>query len=75
MPSRKNQYTKKTEHYNDSEPGVCPKCGGVDITYGLLAPEDTMIYYEAKCENKNCGCEFNEWYTMDFYESVEKERR
>ena len=44
--------------------GVCPNCGEEGLEYGVLEPQDEMIFYPVEC-NK-CHWDGNEWYTIKF---------
>ncbi len=46
------------------EPGKCPKCKKDLLTYGVLMPQDDLIYYPFTCDN--CDHEDKEWYSMTF---------
>jgi len=53
-----------------TEPGTCPYCGSTDITYGTSGPEDSMYVYHLSCES--CGKSANEWYEMNYIETIGK---
>ena len=46
------------------EQGKCPKCGGMSLTYGVLEPQDELIFYPFTCDD--CNHEDKEWYSMTF---------
>jgi hypothetical protein len=45
--------------------GVCPKCGGTNLDYGVGGVVSDQYYYEWDCE---CGAAGKEWYKMIFEE-------
>jgi len=47
--------------------GVCPICSSMAITYGAIELEGDQLYYPAECDN---GHQFNEWYHLEFIESI-----
>lgn len=52
------------------EPGKCPECGTTSIDYRKFNhDEGDFCYWEVKCEN---GHKFEEWYSMEFSESVKR---
>ena len=53
------------------EAGLCPKCKSDNISY--LGPEfdDSLLWYEANCND--CKTEFDELYEMKYLESEIKE--
>ena len=50
--------------------GVCPYCNSDNITYGCLELQDSEVYYPCTC--KNCGADFQEWYSLTFQAQVNK---
>ncbi len=46
--------------------GRCPKCGEANLNYGVVEPEDNMIYYPWACGS--CGAIGKEWYSIEFIE-------
>lgn len=50
------------------EMGKCPKCGSTNIDYDAIEVQDNQVYYPCTCEN--CGAEFEEWYNLEYSESV-----
>lgn len=53
---------------NIQEMGKCPKCGSTNIDYDAIEVQDNQVYYPCTCEN--CGAEFEEWYNLEYSESV-----
>lgn len=52
-----------TKYTNES--GVCPRCGGIHLNYGVLEVQDDMMaYYPYTCED--CGLQGEEWYKLEF---------
>ena len=47
-----------------NEEGKCPFCGSNDLDYGVMEPEDDMVYYPWTCSD--CGKHGEEWYSMRF---------
>jgi len=49
------------------EQGVCPKCGGENLSYGTFTTEsDQMLYYNWTCDD--CEAKGKEWYSFEFVE-------
>jgi len=54
--------------YSANEPGVCPRCGSLDIDYGISDFLDDDVYFRATCSA--CGLSFEEHYSLVFAESI-----
>lgn len=55
-----------------TDPGTCPVCGSMDITYGnLTAGDDDWIYYPYKCND--CLTTGREIYDIAFNEMSAEE--
>ena len=48
--------------------GECPQCHGTAISYGDVEEESMSIGYHSICDD--CGCEFVEWYELEYVEST-----
>jgi hypothetical protein len=71
MPEVINNLKRKEQVMSkETEPGKCPKCGSDGIKYGDTKLDDWMLGYEAIC--KDCGCDFIEWYCLEYTDSVIK---
>jgi predicted Zn-ribbon and HTH transcriptional regulator len=54
--------------YEEFCQGRCPKCDSENINYGTSEPIDSLLVYNAKCDD--CGCEFTEEYRTEYQVSV-----
>lgn len=50
--------------------GYCPKCGSDDLEYGTSKLDGNQMCYEFEC--KNCGAVCEEWYVLEFAETIVK---
>ena len=52
--------------------GTCPVCGSTNLTYGVLEPYGSGIYYPAQCED--CKATFKECYHLTFDTHIDIEQ-
>ena len=55
-----NGYEIRIKH----QAGICPKCGGANITYDGSDIDGECMYYKCICDN--CNTTFNECYNLVF---------
>ena len=51
--------------------GNCPDCGSQNLYYQSLEIQDDYIYYPCTCGD--CQCDFKEYYSLSFIETVKDE--
>ena len=54
----------------NNKQGSCPKCGSFLIEYGVLESTDSGIMYPGRCDD--CGCDFEEHYTIEYSKTITK---
>jgi len=59
---------KQTETKKFHGQGICPKCGSMDLEYGISELEGDWLFYEFECNN--CRATGKEWYKCVYSESI-----
>jgi hypothetical protein len=59
-----NELPPEPKRATCNEPGVCPKCGSINIEYGESTTGDGVCLYPFKCND--CGAEAHEVYDQIF---------
>lgn len=53
-----------------TEPGKCPDCGSMNVTYEVSHRAGDMLGYEFSCDD--CKKSFIEWFSLTYVETLEK---